>query len=134
VVGVDEYMAMAMGKTGALMGCACALGALSACADLSTVAAMDRFGREVGLAFQLTDDLTGIWGDPKVTGKPAGNDLARRKRSAPVAAALAPETDALVELGGLYRSETPMTSADVARAAALIEAAGVADKAGRYTD
>ncbi|MFF3228813.1 geranylgeranyl diphosphate synthase IdsB [Nocardia suismassiliense] len=123
-LGVDEYVQMALGKTGALMGCACALGALCAGADEATITAMDRFGRELGLAFQFADDLIGIWGDPAVTGKPAGNDLVRRKRSLPVAAALASGSAAAVELAQLYLSETPLTTADVARAAALIDAAG----------
>ena len=48
-----------------------------------------RTGERVGLAFQLEDDLLGIWGDPAVTGKPALADLRARKKSLPVAAALA---------------------------------------------
>ncbi|MGD7175763.1 polyprenyl synthetase family protein, partial [Ralstonia pseudosolanacearum] len=40
------------------------------------IAALERFGHELGLAFQCVDDLIGIWGDPGVTGKPVGNDLA----------------------------------------------------------
>nr|WP_238845730.1 geranylgeranyl diphosphate synthase IdsB [Nocardia terpenica] len=133
-VGVQEYLRMAMGKTGALMGCACALGAQSAGADAATIAAMDEFGRQLGLAFQSADDVIGIWGDPQVTGKPAGNDLARRKRSLPVVAALQSPTAAASELAALYRSETPMTPTDVARATALVEAAGGRERAEQYAD
>lgn len=123
-IGVDEYVRMAMGKTGALTGCACALGALSAGASPTAVAALDRFGQQLGLGFQFVDDLLGIWGDPATTGKPAGNDLARRKQSLPVVTALASGTSAAVELSELYRSELPMTAADVDHAMTLIEAAG----------
>lgn len=80
-VALDECLAMATAKTGALLGCACALGALYAGAGPEEVEAMDAFGREAGLAFQLIDDLIGIWGDPGHTGKPAGADLLARKKS-----------------------------------------------------
>ena len=63
-VTLDECLAMARPRPGALLGCACALGALYAGAGEAEVAAMDAFGREAGLAFQLIDDLIGIWGDP----------------------------------------------------------------------
>ena len=53
------------------------------------VAALDRFGVELGLAFQAVDDLLGIWGDPATTGKPAWSDLRQHKKTLPVAAALA---------------------------------------------
>ncbi|MEV6769596.1 polyprenyl synthetase family protein [Nocardia sp. NPDC051030] len=123
VTGVLDYERMAMGKTGALMGAACALGALCAGASKAEVSALDRFGRELGLAFQYTDDLIGIWGDPKVTGKPV-SDLKRRKKSLPVVAALRSGTPAARELTALYQSDMPMSPADIARATHLIEAAG----------
>ena len=87
-VTLDECLTMAMAKTGALLGCACALGALCAGAGERAVGAMDGFGREAGLAFQLIDDLIGIWGDTDRTGKPVGADLAAHKKSLPVVAAL----------------------------------------------
>ncbi|RJO75631.1 polyprenyl synthetase family protein [Nocardia panacis] len=114
---------MEMGKTGALMGCACALGALAAGAAPATVAALDRCGRELGLAFQFTDDLIGIWGDPLVSGKPT-SDLARRKRSMPVVAALCSQTAQAAELARIYGGRDPMSPTDIARAAELIEEAG----------
>ncbi|WP_024806342.1 polyprenyl synthetase family protein [Nocardia sp. BMG51109] len=87
-VTVEQYNAMAAGKTGALLGCAMALGALFGGAPAPTVAAMDRLGRDLGIAFQGVDDLLGIWGDPAVTGKPVYSDLRQRKKTLPVVAAL----------------------------------------------
>jgi len=69
-VTVDECLAMAAGKTGALLSCAAAIGAVLAGADRASVAALAAYGGELGLAFQLVDDLLGIWGDSGVTGKP----------------------------------------------------------------
>jgi geranylgeranyl diphosphate synthase type I len=134
VVTVDEYLRMAGGKTAVLLGCACALGALAAGADDATVTAVDRFGYELGLAFQIVDDLLGIWGDPVVTGKPVGHDLARRKATLPVVVALNSVGAAAIELNELYRSGREMTGADVTRATELIEAAGGKDAAQRLAD
>lgn len=124
-VSLDECVAMAVSKTGALLGTSCALGALYAGAEEEQVAALDAFGREAGLAFQLIDDLIGIWGDPDRTGKPAGADLAAHKKSLPVVAALASGTPAAEELAELYRS--PMDDAAVRRAADAVERAGGRD-------
>ncbi|MCK8677368.1 family 2 encapsulin nanocompartment cargo protein polyprenyl transferase [Streptomyces lichenis] len=125
-VSLDECLAMATAKTGALLGCACALGALYAGAGEADVAAMDAFGREAGLAFQLIDDLIGIWGDPARTGKPAGADLAARKKSLPVVAALRSGTPAGRELAELYAG-APLDAAGVLRAADAVERAGGRD-------
>ncbi|MFB8281127.1 polyprenyl synthetase family protein [Nocardia colli] len=130
-VDTDDYLRMAIGKTGALMGCACALGALCADADSATVSTLQCFGRELGLAFQFTDDLIGIWGDPAVTGKPAGTDIALRKRSLPVVAALRSCTSSAEELNLLYRSDALMTPDEIANATALIAAAGGRDYTAR---
>ncbi|MDG4857494.1 polyprenyl synthetase family protein, partial [Streptomyces sp. T-3] len=121
-VTLGETLAMAEAKTGALLGCACALGALYAGAGRDEVDAMDGFGREAGLAFQLIDDVIGIWGDPDRTGKPAGADLAARKKSLPVVAALTSGTAAGGELAELYRG--PMGKADLDRAADAVDRAG----------
>jgi geranylgeranyl diphosphate synthase type I len=81
-----EYQRMIYGKTAALIEAACGLGALVNGSEHT--AHYEDFGRELGLAFQIQDDVLGIWGDPQVTGKPAGNDLRNHKKSLPVAYAL----------------------------------------------
>lgn len=121
-VTLDEVLAMAEAKTGALIGCACAIGALYAGASDEDVDALDAFGREAGLAFQLIDDVIGIWGDPRHTGKPAGADLAARKKSLPVVAALASGTAAAGELAELYAA--PYAPADLDRTVLAVEQAG----------
>ncbi|MEV6837864.1 family 2 encapsulin nanocompartment cargo protein polyprenyl transferase [Streptomyces sp. NPDC051133] len=127
-VTLDEVLAMAEAKTGALLGCACAVGALYAGAGAEEVAALDGFGRQAGLAFQLIDDVIGIWGDPRHTGKPAGADLAARKKSLPVVAALGSDTPAAAELAALYgKPYVTGDSAGLARTALAVERAGGRD-------
>ncbi|MER6344083.1 family 2 encapsulin nanocompartment cargo protein polyprenyl transferase [Streptomyces sp. NPDC001595] len=124
-VGLDEVLVMAEAKTGALLGCACAVGALYAGASAEDIEALDAFGREAGLAFQLIDDVIGIWGDPSRTGKPAGADLAARKKSLPVVAALASGTPAAAELAELYGA--PYDGGDLEPAVLAVERAGGRD-------
>jgi geranylgeranyl diphosphate synthase, type I len=137
-VAVAECQAVAEGKTGALLGAACQLGAMAAGADAATAEHYRTFGRELGLAFQLVDDLLGIWGDPAVTGKPAGSDLASRKKSLPVVAALSSGTRAGANLARLYGREGDLDRETIAHAADLVEAAGgrawASAEAGRRID
>jgi len=126
-VGVAECLQMAGGKTAALMACAASIGAHLAAAPADVVRALDTFGRELGLAFQLVDDLLGIWGSTATTGKPVGADLRARKKSLPVVAAMASGTPAGRELREIYASgdlHADAGPAVVERAAALVEAAG----------
>jgi len=123
-VTLEECLTMAGKKTGALLGCACALGALAVRADPLAVAALDLFGREIGMAFQLTDDLLGIWGDPAVTGKPVGSDLSARKKSLPVVAALSARSAAAGELARLYALGRDFTEHEERRATEAVERAG----------
>jgi geranylgeranyl diphosphate synthase type I len=88
VVSVDEYLRMIAGKTAALVGASVAIGAHIGGAAPRQAQALQTFGREIGLAFQIQDDVLGIWGDPAVTGKAAGNDVLRRKKSLPMLHAL----------------------------------------------
>ncbi|GAA4546041.1 polyprenyl synthetase family protein [Pseudonocardia xishanensis] len=64
------------------------LGAALAGADDTLITAYRRFGADIGVAFQLRDDLLGVFGDPEVTGKPAGDDLREGKRTLLLALAL----------------------------------------------
>jgi geranylgeranyl diphosphate synthase, type I len=83
-VDLDAYLEMARGKTAALLGASAALGGLCGGAPREAVERLRAAGEELGLAFQARDDALAFWGDPAQTGKAAGNDLARGKKSLPV--------------------------------------------------
>jgi geranylgeranyl diphosphate synthase type I len=123
-VTVAECREMAGDKTAALMACACSIGAIYVGAPADLAVSLAGFGAQAGLAFQLTDDLLGIWGAPEVTGKPVGSDLRARKKSLPVVAALTSGTDAGRELAALLGSPGPLAEHAVLRAADLVTEAG----------
>ena len=83
-VTVDEYLTMIAGKTAALVGASLELGALVGAAAPDTRQHLAEFGRHLGLAFQIQDDILGIWGDEALTGKSAESDILTRKKSLPV--------------------------------------------------
>jgi geranylgeranyl diphosphate synthase type I len=123
-VELAECLSMAKGKTGALMTCACAMGASFGGGSPDQIQYLRGFGKHLGLAFQHMDDLLGIWGDPAVTGKPVYSDLRSRKKSLPVVAALTSGTPAGPELAELYQRDQPLSDNDLVHAAELIELAG----------
>jgi geranylgeranyl diphosphate synthase type I len=88
VVSCDEYLAMIEGKTAALMAASLAIGALVGGANDATVDAFREAGRRLGLAFQIRDDVLGVWGDPADTGKVTGEDIWSRKKTYPVVYAM----------------------------------------------
>lgn len=81
---LDAYWPMVAGKTAALLSACTGLGALIAGAQEPEFDAYRQFGRALGLAFQVLDDLLGIWGDTSVTGKSTASDLVSGKKSLPV--------------------------------------------------
>ena len=123
-VTLDECLAMAAGKTAALLACAASIGALHVGAPRQVVAHLHSFGAELGMAFQLVDDLIGLWGDPEVTGKPVLSDLRSRKKTAPVVHAMTSGTEAGQQLAELYARPEPLTEAQLAEAADLVLRAG----------
>ena len=83
-IAVDEYLGMIERKTGAMIGCSMALGALLSSEDADLAAGLNRAGRRLGCCFQIRDDYLGVWGDSAVTGKSSDNDIRRRKKTYPV--------------------------------------------------
>jgi geranylgeranyl diphosphate synthase type I len=83
-VGVDEYKLMICGKTAALVAASAQLGALLAGVDELTIDAYRQFGFHLGLAFQIRDDILGIWGDAAAIGKSTSTDIETGKKSLPV--------------------------------------------------
>jgi len=80
----SEYIEIIAGKTAALFEGACATGAMLAGAGESTVQALAAYGRNTGIAFQITDDLLDLVGEQDKTGKPVGSDLDHSKLTLPL--------------------------------------------------
>jgi geranylgeranyl diphosphate synthase type I len=120
-VTVEEYLEMIQGKTAALISASLELGALVAGAPADMLGPWADFGRSLGLAFQIQDDLLGIWGDEAMTGKSAVSDIVTRKKSLPVVYGLVhPETSGAMR--ELYAH--PLATEDVPAALALLDRAG----------
>jgi len=102
---IDQYLAIITGKTAALTGTCCLLGAHYAGADSDTVAASERYGLDVGIAFQITDDVLDIVGSEQHMGKTLGRDLDKHKLTLPVIHALAhSDAPARRELGKVLKN------------------------------
>ncbi len=85
---IDEYLDMVSKKTGALMECSFYLGALLGSDVPETIERFQRCGRDLGLVFQIRDDILGVWGKEEATGKPIAADIKRKKKCLPVVYAL----------------------------------------------
>jgi geranylgeranyl diphosphate synthase type I len=129
-VDLRAYLEMIEGKTAALLACSGYLGGLIATDNPAKAESFWQLGRALGLAFQIQDDLLGIWGKETVTGKPAADDLRRRKKTLPVIYALnqatLPQAARFKEIYGA----AALTEADVMEAITLLEEMG----ARRYTE
>lgn len=119
-------LTMTANKTGALLAQSVAIGAVLAEADPDAVASLERYGAELGLSFQAIDDVLGIWGDPEITGKPAGNDLRQRKKSIPVALGFELNGELADELRIAFRGE--MTDAVVVHLSDRLEQSGIRER------
>lgn len=84
----SDYIKMIGKKTAALFDVSCAMGAICATKNQTDIKNLSSFGRNLGIAFQITDDLIGVVGDPRVTKKPVGNDLREGKKSLPILLAI----------------------------------------------
>ena len=80
-VTVDEYINMIRLKTSVLLGCALKTGALIANADGKQADLLYEAGVNMGLAFQLRDDVLDVWGDPATFGKEIGGDIMNNKKT-----------------------------------------------------
>ncbi len=89
-----EYYDIIAGKTGALLACSCRLGAHYAAASEEQCAALVRYGDQLGIAFQIADDLLDLTGDEATAGKSLGTDLVKQKATLPLIRLLASVSDA----------------------------------------
>jgi geranylgeranyl diphosphate synthase type I len=108
-ISLADCLSMAWGKTAALMSASAVVGVQLAGGPPPVQDALGAYGGQLGLAFQLVDDVLGIWGHPAVTGKPVYSDLRSRKKTLPVTWTL--------ENGGQAGRELAAWLADAAHAA-----------------
>ena len=83
-LGEDDYFQIIDAKTAKLCECSCRLGAHYAGASGDEVTALGAYGKHLGIAFQITDDLLDVLGDPRTTGKSLGTDLEKQKLTLPL--------------------------------------------------
>jgi geranylgeranyl diphosphate synthase type I len=119
IVSVDEYVSMIAGKSAALVAACSQIGSLIACRDEALATHYAEFGLNLGLAFQIHDDILGIWGDPEVTGKSAATDIISRKKSLPVLYGL----ERSQPFAALYE-QSSLSEENIAEAVALLDSVG----------
>jgi geranylgeranyl diphosphate synthase type I len=118
-LSIEDYWPMVGGKTSALLSACTHLGALLGGANEKQQEAYKRFGYHLGLAFQVQDDILGIWGDESITGKSAASDLVEGKNSLPVLYALGSHG----QFAARWK-QGPITSDEVKTVAAQLESEG----------
>ncbi|RUA17065.1 MAG: polyprenyl synthetase family protein, partial [Clostridia bacterium] len=118
-VTLDEYLLMISGKTAALLSTSALLGALIAGSE--QLDAYRAFGYELGLSFQIEDDILGIWGEEALTGKSATGDIITRKKTMPVLYALDQPGPAADRLRAFYTREAPLVADEVPVILALLD-------------
>lgn len=113
-LGEQDYMAIIADKTAELTACCCLVGAHYADGSPETCNRLAAFGRQIGIAFQIADDLLDMTGEETVVGKSLGSDLAKQKATLPLIRLLA-------QVHGAQRKELLeiLTRPDNHRAAAL---------------
>jgi len=151
-VTVDEYMEMIAKKTAALIGAAVETGAMMATEDPDVVEAYRRFGYDLGLAFQIADDLKGTFWTSAKSGKPEAGDVRKRKKTLPLVWALqnagTEDRERLIRIyqptiratdgSGPHDGEPPMSDAEVLEVLDILERSGARrhteEEAQRYRD
>lgn len=122
-VSPTDYLDMIARKSAALLSCSAATGAILAGADAAASAALTRYGHDLGMGFQIRDDVLGIWGRSETTGKPAG-DLYRKKKTLPALYALSrAEAEDATALRSLFAADEPGDD-DIARALTALDRTG----------
>ncbi len=110
----ESYLLSISGKTAALMATACRVGAITAGIDRPGIQALTEFGEQVGMVFQIVDDILDVVATDEELGKPAGNDLVEGVYTLPVIRALA-ASESAEELRRLLGSPLERDEVDAAR-------------------
>ncbi len=112
-ITVDDYLTMIRGKTASLISCSLVMGAMTGTDDPAVLQVFRLLGENLGAGFQIRDDLLGMWGDPKETGKPKGNDIIRKKKTLPIVMGLCSKSETVREtIRGIFRKD-PVAAEDV---------------------
>ena len=121
-ISVAMYVDMISRKTAALMACAAEMGATLGTRDTEIITRLSSFGKAIGIAFQVRDDLLGVWATTAELGKTPAGDVYRRKKSLPVLHALE-HADAhdQQKLRSIYQQEDPLTQQQVEDVLAIFE-------------
>ncbi|RMF01390.1 MAG: polyprenyl synthetase family protein [Chloroflexi bacterium] len=134
-VTTEMYLDMVYKKTGALLEAAILSGAVLGSNDESVIENYRVFARNLGIAFQIQDDMLGIWGDSDRTGKSADNDLRRKKKTLPVLYTLEQTTGARGEqLRQLYAASEPLSDAEIGFVRECLALAGAQSYARQKAD
>jgi len=113
-VSVAMYLEMIACKTAALISCASEMGAMLGTGEAATIESLRAFGFEMGLAFQVRDDVLGVWASAAELGKTEAGDIYRRKKSLPILHALEhAEAHDQEQLRQIYTQELPPTDEQV---------------------
>jgi geranylgeranyl diphosphate synthase type I len=137
-VDLDLYLQMVRFKTSALLSTAAKLGAIIATDDQSLIGHYQRFGENMGMAFQFQDDILGAWGDEQLTGKSAATDIRDKKKTLLVVYVLnhPDERTSAWQLIDLYSKEGPLDERAITAALDIMERAGAREyaeaMAGKY--
>lgn len=119
-ISVAAYVDMISRKTAALMACAAQMGAMLGTKDEETIERLRSVGHALGVAFQVRDDLLGVWATIAELGKTPAGDVYRRKKSLPFLHALEhAKVDDQRYLRGVYQQETEITSEQVEEVLAI---------------
>ena len=87
-ISIEEYMNMIKNKTGALIKSSLQIGAVIGTQNIDIINAFSECGSSIGYLFQIRDDILGVWGESKNTGKPVGSDIKMKKNSFPICYAI----------------------------------------------
>lgn len=117
-VTVDQYISMIRGKSAALIAASAQLGAYIGAGNQQQAAYFAEFGLNLGIAFQIHDDVLGIWGESSVTGKSTATDIESRKKSLPVLYGLQHD-ETLIELYNQSNLDIKAIVASLERCGAL---------------
>lgn len=132
-ISTSMYVDMINRKTAALMACAAEMGARLGTEDAETIKRLRAFGEAMGIAFQVRDDLLGVWASTAELGKTPAGDVYRRKKSLPILHALEhANADDQTHLRSLYQQTSDVTPEQVKAVLAIFERTGTQEYCRRF--